>query len=236
MLPDIRHHFHDLDIGTAVLWPLKGRHGCRHGGIRIGTGGSYHTRRKGRIITAAMLHMQDQGGIQHLRLRLRVFFIRSHQHQQIFRRGQGRIRMMDKHTLVFFIMIIGIVAVNCQHGKFADQLDALAQGIADGSILGPFIIRRQRQNASGHGIHDILRWCFHDHIPGKVRGKRPTGTDQFLKLLLLLLIRQFPHQQQIGDFFKAQFVLPQIPDQMLYPISSVPELPVAGHFFAVLNL
>ena len=88
--------------------------------------------------------MQDQGCIQNLCLRLRVLFIRPHQHQQILRRGQGRIRMMDKHTLIFFIMIIGIVAVNCQHGKFADQLDTLAQGIVYGGILGPFIIGCQR--------------------------------------------------------------------------------------------
>ena len=65
----ILDHFRHLDIGSAVLRPFQGRHGCRNRGVSIGTGRGNDPGSERGIIPAAVLHMKDQGCIQHLWLR-----------------------------------------------------------------------------------------------------------------------------------------------------------------------
>ena len=57
---------HDLDIGTTVLGSLQRRKRCCHYGISVGSGRSYDSGSEGGVVTAAVLHMQHQCGIQYL--------------------------------------------------------------------------------------------------------------------------------------------------------------------------
>ena len=43
--------------------------------------------------------------------------------------GKAGVRAVDIHTGVFFVVVIGVVAVHRQHGEDACQLDALAQHV-----------------------------------------------------------------------------------------------------------
>ena len=182
-----------------------------------------------------MFHMENQCGIQYFCLCPCIFLIRTHQHQQIFCSRKLWIRTMDEHTFSFFIVNICIVSVNCQKWKFTDQLNALTKCITDAGVFCLLIIRSQRQNTSGHGIHNILCRSFHNHITGKVCRQCTTFSDIFLKFLFLLLIRHLSHQKKISDSFKSQMIFSQIINQFLHSIPTIPKFSITWHFFSIYN-
>ena len=232
---DVLHHFHDLDVGTAVLGAFQGGHSRRDGGIGVGTGGGDDTGGEGGIVAAAVLHVENQRRVQDLRFRGGVFFVGAKHHQKIFRCGKGGVRPVNDHAVHIFIVVVGMVSVNGQQREFGDQLDALPEGIADAGVDGALVVGRQRQNAPGHGVHDVLAGGFHDDVPGEVGGERPALTQQPPEFFRGGAVRHLSHEQKIGDLFVAKLRFPKAADQVFHPVAPVPELAVAGNLFAVHN-
>ena len=123
---DIPHHLYDLDIGTTVLGSLQRRKRCCHYGICIGSGRGYDSGSEGGVITSAMLHMQHQCGIQYFGLQFGILFVGTKHHQQILCCGKLLLRTMYVHTLIIGIVIICMVAVDCQHREHSDQSQTLS--------------------------------------------------------------------------------------------------------------
>ena len=233
MLPDIVHHFHHLDIGSAVPRPLQRRHGRRHRRISIRTGGCYHTGRKGRVITTAMLHVKHQRHIQNLCLQKTVLFIRAQQHQKILCSRQTRIRAMDVHTFISLIMVVCMISIYCQHWKYTDQVHALTDHISNIIGIHIFIIRCQGQNTSGHRIHNIFTWRLHNNISGKIGRKCTTLTHQFLKFFLFFCCRRLSKEQKIGSLSKTKRIFWNIADPVCHIVSTVPQLSITRNFLSV---
>ena len=74
-VPDIIHHTHHFNVGAAMLGSLKRRKRCSNNRIGIRTGRSYHTGGKGGVISAAVLHVKNQGRIQNPCFQIRVLRI-----------------------------------------------------------------------------------------------------------------------------------------------------------------
>ena len=233
MQADVLHHFHDLDVGAAVLGTLQGGHGRRDGGIGVGARRGDDPGGEGGIVAAAVLHVENQRRVQDLCLRGGVFFVGAEHHQKVFRCGKGRVRPVNDHAVHIFIVIVGVVSVNGQQRELGNQLDALPEGIADAGVDGAFVIGRQGENAPGHGVHDVLAGGFHDDVPGEVGGKGSALAQQCPEFLRGGAVRQLPHKQKVGDFLVAKLRFPEGADQVFHPVAPVPELTVAGKFFSV---
>ena len=123
---DIPHHLYDLDIGTTMFGSLQGGKCCRNDRISIGSGRSHDSGGKGGVVTTAMLHMQHQCGVQYPRLQFGVLFVRAKHHQQILCGGKFLLGTVYVHTLIVGIVIICMVAVDCQHGEHSNQSQALS--------------------------------------------------------------------------------------------------------------
>ncbi len=184
ILPDIFYHLHYFNVGAAVLRPLQRRHCRRNGRICVGTGRSDYPCGKCGVISAAMFHMQQQRNIQHFRFQRTIFLVRPQHHQQVFRRRKLWFRTVYVHTVVIFIMVIGMVTVHRKHRENTNQFNALPQAIADNiRRIDLAVIRRQRQDAPCHGIHNILCGGFHNYVPCKIRRKGPAVCHDFTKFL-----------------------------------------------------
>ena len=77
-------------------------------------------RGKRRVVAAAVLHMENQRDVKHLRFQCRVFFIGTQKAQYIFRGGKLGVGTVDIQTVVAFIMVVCLIAVYCKHRESAD--------------------------------------------------------------------------------------------------------------------
>ena len=180
--------------------------------------------------------MEQQRHIQHLGLQKCVVPVRPEHHQEILCRGQLRIRSVDVHAPVPLIVIVRMIPVDGQHGKYADQVHTLPDHISH--IIGRHlvIVGRQRQDAPGHGIHDILVGRLHDNIPGKIGGQLPRTCQKLRKFRLLFSGRHLPEHQKICHPFKPESIVRNTAYQLHHIIAPVPQLTVTGHLLPVLYL
>ena len=66
---------------------------------------------KGRVVTAAMLHVEDQGKIQDLRLQVGLLLVRTEHTQNILCCGKLLLRIVNVKALAAYIMVVGLIAV-----------------------------------------------------------------------------------------------------------------------------
>ena len=191
---DVLHHLHHHQVGTAVARALEGAQRRRHGRVGVGAGGGDHAGGKGGVVAAAVLGVQQQCHIQHAGFQLGVLHIRAQHPQKVLCGGKLRVRPVDVHAAVFFVVVIGMVAVHGQHGEDAGQLDALAQHIGNFQITGLGVVGCQREHAAGHGVHDIVAGGLHDHITGKVGGHGAALAQHAAELFQLFLRGQLTKQ------------------------------------------
>ena len=83
ILLDVRKHLKNFQVGAAVLRSLQRAKRCRDGRIGVRSRRGNDVRRKGRVISSAMLRVQDQCDIQHLRLKLCILAVRVEHLEQI---------------------------------------------------------------------------------------------------------------------------------------------------------
>ena len=141
---------------------------------------------------------------------------------------------MDIHTVIIFIVIVSVVGIDSQHGENTDQLNTLAQAVGN-DVWGVHlaVIGRQRQDTPGHGVHNILGRRFHNHIPGKIRGKGAALCHDLTKLLQLFFCGHFAKEQKIRCIFKSKSILPYLPYKILHIVAPVPQLAVTGGLYPI---
>ena len=230
---DVLHHLHHHQVGAAVARAFEGAQRRRHSRVGVCAGGSDHAGGEGRVVAAAVLRVEQQGNIQHAGFQLGIFHIRAQHPQEVFCRGERRIRAVDIHALVVFVVVIGVVAVHRQHGEDACQLDALAQHIGDGKVCSLGVVGGQRQHAARHGVHDIVAGRFHDNVTGKVGGHGAALAQHPAELIQLFGGGQLAEQQQIARFLKGKAAAAGAADKVLYIVTSVEQLTVGGILYAV---
>ena len=70
-------HLHYFNVGTTVTGAFQGTDGCCDDRVGVGQGGGNYMGGERRVVTAAVLHMQDQGDIQNSGLQRRIFIVRA---------------------------------------------------------------------------------------------------------------------------------------------------------------
>ena len=83
-------------------------------------------RGKGGVVTAAMLHMQNQRNIQYLSFQRRIFTVRTQNMQDVFGIGQLKLGLMDIETFPVMVVIVSLIAIDGEHREQGDQLQTLS--------------------------------------------------------------------------------------------------------------
>ena len=182
-----------------------------------------------------MFHMKDQGDIQYFCFQKSILLIRAKHHEQIFRSGKIRVRTVNIHAFVSVIMIVCVITIDSQHGKYTDQIQTLQDDIGDFRGIQIVIVGGKGQNTPGHGVHNIFTGSLHNDISRKVGGKFPSGSQKFGKIFCFLCGWQFAKEQQIGYFFKSEGILWNMLYQIGDIVSPIPELSIAGLFLTIFH-
>ena len=177
--------------------------------------------------------MQNECHIQHLCLQRCKLPIRSEHHQDVFRGGQFRVRTVNVHAFSLIIMIVCMISVYRQHGEYRNQLNTLPKNVFYRNIGNVTVVGSQCQYTSCHGIHDVMGWCLHDHIPDKICGKIPTVRQCLQKFRKLFFLRKSAKQKKKSCPFIPEALSAICVDQILYLISPVPQFTVTGYPFSV---
>ena len=180
-----------------------------------------------------MLHMQQQGNVQHVGFKLGVFLVRAQHLQQIFGGRKLRLGAMDVHAAAALIIMVGVVAVDGQHWEHADQLDALFQLGLQVGLADVVIVAGKGQHTAGQRVHQIAAGGFHDHIAHKVGGQIAAFDQAVLERFELRFVGQVANEQKIRGFLKGIAFAAQAADQVIHIIAAIPEFAIARHFFSV---
>ena len=73
MLFYIFHHFHHLDVGTAMAGAFQGTDAGADGGVGVCSCGGEHSCGESRSVTAAVLRMKHKRKIEYFRFKMRIF-------------------------------------------------------------------------------------------------------------------------------------------------------------------
>ena len=230
---DVVHHLHDLDVRAAVLGALQAGKRRRDDGVGVRPGRGDDAGREGRVVAAAVLHVQQQCNVQHVGLEVGVLLVGTQHLQQVFRRGQARVGAVDVHAAAALIVIVGVVAVDRQHRENADELDALFQLGLQVGLADVVIVAGQRQHAAGQRVHQVVTGGLHDDVAHKVCRQVAAFGKAGGEALELLFVRQVAEQQQIGRALKRIALAAQTADQVIDVVAAVPELALAGNLLAV---
>ena len=237
VLLQILKHLKHLDVCAAVLGTLERSQRRRDRGIGVGAGGGDNVGRKGGVVAAAVLHMQDQRHIEHLCLQVRVLAVGSQQRQDHLSGGHGGLGVVYIEALVAHVMVIGVVAVDRQQREHRNQLYALSEHIVDRGIVGVFVVAEQRQHTARDRVHHIVARRLEDHVAHKVLRQGPVAHQKLLEGLQLRHVGQLAEQQQIHDLFKAKAVIAvDTADDIVDVVAAVIQLAVARNQLAVNQL
>ena len=182
ILLQVLEHLIHLDVGAAVLGTLQGSQRRRNCRIGVGAGGGDHMRCKGGVVAAAVLHVQNQRHVQHLCLELGILAVGAQQRKDNLRGGHGGLGVVNVKALVVDVVVVGVIAVHRQQRKYRNQLNTLAQHVADGNIVSVLVIAEKRQHAARDGVHHILAGRFEDNVAHKVLRQRSVAHQQLFKI------------------------------------------------------
>ena len=233
VLADVLHHLHHHQVRAAVAGALQGAQCCGQRRVGVGAGGGDHAGGEGGVVAAAVLCVQQQRHVQHAGFQCGVLHVRAQHPQEILGRGKLRVRAVDVHAAILFVVVVGVVAVHRQHGEDACQLDALAQHVGGGKVCGQRVVGGQGQHAAGHGVHDVVAGCLHDDVAGEVGGHGAALAQHAAELVQLFLGGQLAEQQQVARFLKGEAAACRAADKVLDVVAAVKQLAVGGLLDAV---
>ena len=73
------------------------------------------------VVAAAVLHMQDERDVQHLRLQIAVLAVGAQHAQDVFGHRKAAVGAVDVEAVVADVMVVGMVAVDGQHREHRDE-------------------------------------------------------------------------------------------------------------------
>ena len=122
---------------------------------------------KCRVITTAVLCMENQCNIENFCLQFCILTAWSEHQQHILCERESLLRIADKQHLIFSEMTVSMIGIYSDQRQLRNQAQCLPQYIADRNIFRIAVIRVKRQHTPLHGIHNICIRCFHDNITHK---------------------------------------------------------------------
>ena len=143
---------------------------------------------------------------------------------------------MDNKAVAAHIVVVGLIAVHAQHGKQRNKLQALAQHVFRGVVVGPGIVAVQRKHAARKGIHHVGAGCLHNDVAHKVGGQCAVGRKLGAEFFQLLLFGKLTEQKQVHNLFKAKAPLgDKAAHNVAHIYPAVIQAALAGRFHAVLH-
>ena len=186
-------------IGAAVTRPLERPDSRRDRRIDIRPGGGQHTRRKGGVIAAAVLRMEDQAGIEQLCFLVRKGTVGTNRVEDRLRRGMAGIERMKIHTLLVIVAALNLIRIRHNNGQAGNQLDCLAHIIFQRRIVRIVVIGIKREDGAAQLIHNILGRRFDDHVLRKIFRQLAAIIEHAAETLQLRFGGQLSEQKQPRD-------------------------------------
>ena len=212
----------DAQVCTAVARALQRGNRSRDRRIGIRTGRRSNTHGERRVVTAAMLGVQDQTAVEQLSLVIVEFAGRTDEVQNILCSRTVRIRHMQEHGIIIKVAAFCLIRMRNDNRELGHQADALTHNVLDRGFIRVRIIGIQCQRCACQLVHDVAARRTHDHILGEVVRQGTLQTDGVLKFRQLTAARQLAAHKQITDLLKAEAVfLLQTVNQIVYIISAI---------------
>ena len=146
---------------------------------------------EGGVVTAAVLGVEDEGQVQDFGLELGILAVRPQDEQNVLRRGEVGLRVVDIQAVAVVIVAVGLVAVDRQKRKQGDELQTLPQHVFSRDIVGVFVIGIQREDTARQGVHHVRARRLHDDVPHEAGGQGAVIGEYLLEFRELLPGRQF---------------------------------------------
>ena len=108
---------------------FKGTDGSADGGIQVRTGRTDDDIRKGRVIAAAVIRVDDQQRIQQVCLPLREAAVCAKHIQYVLRDGIILPRIMDDKGFVVQVMHLGLIGIATEYRVLCDQVDPFQEDL-----------------------------------------------------------------------------------------------------------
>ena len=204
ILLNVVEHLHDLGVGAAVERPLQGAHRSGDGAVSIRTAGGQRPAHEGGVVAAAVLGMEHQHHIQQMGLLLGIAFVRTDHPQEVLRRAESLLRVVDVQGLAAEMVALDGVGIGHDGGKIPDKLHRLAQQIVHRQIVRIRVVGVQRQDAAAQLIHDVAAGAPHDHPLGEALRQFSGPVHDLIEVPQLPLRGQISHQQQIRHLLEPE--------------------------------
>ena len=120
--------------------------------------------REGRVVTAAVVHVQEQAGVKHAGFCFCVVPVRAEDVQEVLRKGAVRERRDDVKRAVALLMLVGIVPVHRELRETGDEFEALPHDAGQRDIVALLIVGIEGEHAAGERVHDVERRFLHDDV------------------------------------------------------------------------
>ena len=150
---------------------------------------------KGRVVAAAVLHVQHQRQVKHPRLQRRILLVRAQQAQDIAGGGQLFTGVMDVHAAAALIMVVGVVGIDRDQREDRHQHEALAQDVGQRQVVGAVVVGREGQDAAREHVHHVVGGRFHDNVADEIGRQRAPAGEQLAEPAVLLLVGEPPENQ-----------------------------------------
>ena len=150
--------------------------------------------REGRVVTTAVLCVQDERHIEDLRFEGRELAVHAQHVQDVLGRRvllEGRV---DEERVSVVVITVGLISVNGQLREQCDEFEALAQDVLRRAVVRMLVVGIEGQDAAGKGVHHVLAGCLHDDVPHEVDGERPVACQQILEFRELFFRGEFAEQ------------------------------------------
>ena len=207
LLLHVLKHPHNLDVCAAVLRPLERAERRRDGRIRVRAGGGDDVRRERRVVAAAVLRVEHQRDVEHLRLKRREFLVRAQNAQNVFGGRQLGLWLVNVQAVPVVVVAVRLIAVDREQRENRDELDALAQHVRHRDVVRRVIVGIHRQHAARERVHHVAAGRLHDDVAHEVCRQRPVKGKLAFEQLELFGRRQLAEKQQIGRHLKSEAVV-----------------------------
>ena len=108
--------------------------------ICVGAARSQHAGGESRVVSAAVLSVEHEADIEHMRLFRSEFFIRSYRIENRLGGAEGLVDRVEIHALVIEVAALDLIGVAHYHWYLREQLYRLAKDVFYRDIVRIFVI------------------------------------------------------------------------------------------------
>ena len=110
---------------------------------------------------------------------------------------------MDDETLAVELVEVGLVGVDGEHRELRDQMQALAQHVAGGRVVGVGIERVQAQHPAHHRVHDVAAGHAKNAVVDEGAGHLAHVGEVIVELVELCAVGERAEQEEVGRLLES---------------------------------